>query len=390
MNPTRTVVILAGLIALTAAVVSLTHHSVPHLPQAPPNARPAAVAAASQTPTAPAAAPQAASRDADGGGALVDICGVGRVRLDKDDPSGMEYVSALAQPAEARWIAALQASSDTHARVAGLVLAGPEQAEAMAQLALQNTDPALYDFALGACARTEHAGAACAQISPEGWAELDTDNAVPWLQVARRARLAAGPAREAAAMQRAAGAHRVDDYNFSLLADALPSLPSDMGMAEKYLLAIEAIGFEAARGASQYPEASKYCSREAVNDVRVAEECRTLANLFESHGSTMRDLVEAKAIGGRAGWSQQRVDAAMKYFAALMAEVEQTEPATAEARWSCASLSAANDYLRDLAQRGEINALRERYERSGVSVPELAQQHRDYIEKLMQRASALQ
>jgi len=80
MNPTRTVVILAGLIALTAAVVSLTHHSVPHLPQAPPNSRPAAVAAASQTPTALAATPKAASRDAEGGGALVDICGVGRVR----------------------------------------------------------------------------------------------------------------------------------------------------------------------------------------------------------------------------------------------------------------------------------------------------------------------
>jgi hypothetical protein len=36
---------------------------------------------------------------------------------------------------------------------------------------------------------------------------------------------------------------------------------------------------------------------------------------------------------------------------------------------------------------GEIPALRERFERSGISVPERAQQHREFVEKLIRDAN---
>ncbi len=377
---------LAGMTAIMmAAFLSLRHHAVPGWPQAPPVAPPAAVGATPQTPASLVAQAKPAPRD--GASAIVDICGVGKVRLDKDDPTGMEYVGNLATRAGERWIAALQASSDPHARAAGLILAGPERSEAVAQLALQNADPVLYGLALEACGRTEHPGAACSQISPDSWAQLDPDNASPWLQVALRARLHGDSAGEAAAMKRAAAAMQIDDYYYSLYGYAQPSLPADLDAAERYYLSIGAFGVAVSGAHPQYTEARRYCSDEAVHVGLVADECRALANLFESRGSTARDLGMAKSIGARVGWSQQRIDAATKYLQALQAELETTEPGINGERWSCGALSASNAYLSDLARLGEIPALRERFDRSGISVPELAQQHRDFIEKLIRDAN---
>jgi hypothetical protein len=388
MNSTRKVVIIASVTAMTAAFLFVIHHSVPDSAQPPPIAPPATAAATAQTSAPMAATPKPMSRDAaDDGGELVDICGVGKVRLDKDDPSGMEYVGNLATRAGERWIATLQSSSDPHARAAGLILAGPERSEAVAQLALQNADPVLYGLALEACGRTEHPGAACSQISPDSWAQLDPDNAAPWLQVAGRARLRGDSAGEAAAMKRAAAAMQIDDYYYSLYAYAQPSLPAGLDAAVIYYLSISAFGVAVSGAHPQYTEARKYCSDEAVHVGLVADECRALANLFESAGATARDLGMAKSIGARVGWSQQRIDAATKYLQALQAELETTEPGINGERWSCGALSASNAYLSDMARLGEIPALRERFERSGISVPERAQQHREFVEKLIRDAN---
>jgi hypothetical protein len=388
VNATRRVVIVAGTAALAVALWYGSHRSAAGVARSAFTTHPPAILASAKPGTpAPAIADIAkpASHDADAG-ELVDICGVGKVRVDKDDPGGQEYVAALVKPAEGRWIGALQASSDPHARAAGLLLAGPGQSDVMAQLAQQNGDPALYDLALSSCAKAEHPGAACAQISPDNWAQLDADNAVPWLQIALRARLRGDAAREQAAIQRAAATHRIDDYNFSLYAYAWDSLPAELNPVERNALAVEAIGVETAGGSMQWSEALKYCSSKATSEVHVAGECSAIADLFESRGNTMLDLAIAKAIGAHVGWSKQRVEAATKYFEALLGAEELTEPGIGAARWSCGSLEASNTYLRDLARLGEIATLRERLERSGVSVPELAQQHRNFIEKLMQYA----
>lgn len=373
--------IAAGGAAMVAAFLISSRHPLPDLPQPPPVAQPAASAERSETSAAIAAGATPTSKDAHADDGMTDICGVGKVRLAQDDPSGMEYVGALAKPAEAKWIATLQASSDLHARAAGLVLA--QKSEALALLALQNSDPALYRLALDACGRTEHPDAACSQVSAESWAQVDADNASPWLQVAWRARLRGDSAGEAAAMKRAAAALRIDDYYSSLFAYAQPGLPADVDAAERFYLSSEAIGVEAAGVAAQYPEASKYCSRDGLNDPRVADDCRRLADLFDSRGHTLLDLVAAKSIGARVGWSQQRIEAAAKYLQALQAEAESTEPSIGGDAWSCGVVSAANAFLDDVARVGEVAALRERLEQSGVSIPELAQRHLDYTEKLI-------
>jgi hypothetical protein len=98
------------------------------------------------------------------------------------------------------------------------------------------------------------------------------------------------------------------------------------------------------------------------------------------------DLAVAKSIGARVGWSMQRVEDAANDFEALQAVLPEAVPGADDL--SCGALSASNAYFLEMARSGEIEALRERLERSGVSIPELAQQHRDFIGKLQRAAIA--
>ena len=155
MKATRRVVIGAGALACLAVIICIrTVRSGPEAAHQLLTAAPRAAAASE--PESPAAASRPASKkiphSAAEPGEPVEICGVGKVRLPADDAGGEHYVGALAERAEARAIATLQASGDPHARAAGLMLADRAQSGSMAQLALQSADPALYELALSACA----------------------------------------------------------------------------------------------------------------------------------------------------------------------------------------------------------------------------------------------
>ena len=331
------------------------------------------------TPPTPKPAPPAAE--------VVEICGAGKVPVAADDPDGLQYVAARAAPDGDRWIMALSAGSDLRAHAVALLLTNTDQSEALAGLASQNADPALYAIALNACDRSNAApSAACAQISPQAWTQLDPDNAAAWLRAARGFKVAGDAAGERAALARAASAHRFEDYNLSLLAYSQASIPKDVGAAEWNYLAGTVVGIEAATGIPSHLEASKYCSRDAVADASVAGQCRAIADLLDARGSSLIDLVFAKSIGARAGWSKERVDRAANYLDALEAAEELAEPGIGASRWSCGGVLASNAYLRDMSNRGgEVPALRERLEQSGESVRELAQQHRQYMEKIMRQ-----
>ena len=389
MRATRKVVIGAGLLAGLAVLIWL--RSSRSGPEAAHQLLTAAPRAAESEPASPTAASRPPSKKTPAfvaaPGEPVEICGVGKVHLPADDAGGVQYVGALTEAAEARAIATLQESKDPHARAVGLMLAGPEQSGPLVQLALQSADPALYDLALSACARDQHPAAACAQLAPQSWAQLDADNAEAWLQVAWQQRRAGDVAGERDAMQRAAATHRFEPYRFSLLGYAESNLPADLNALERYYLATQVFSLELTTGASSHTEAAKYCSKDAVGDALVREQCRAVADLFDATGSTLFDLAMARSIGARVGWSKERVDSSTKYADAMMAGLERVEPQPGAARWSCGSLAAANAYFRELSRQGEIVALRERLEQSGRSVMELAQQHRQSIEKMIADAA---
>jgi hypothetical protein len=55
--------------------------------------------------------------------------------------------------------------------------------------------------------------------------------------------------------------------------------------------------------------------------------------------------------------------------------------------WSCVNVAALNGFVRAEAQSGELAAVRAAIERSGKSIPELAQEEMDWLQKLREKSS---
>jgi hypothetical protein len=93
--------------------------------------RPSATASMPPPTTVPAASRPAGIQRTDiqtsraEGTGTVEVCGYGRVPIDKTDPSAIfQRVGALTKEAGTRWLSALQNSGDLRARAAGLMLEG--------------------------------------------------------------------------------------------------------------------------------------------------------------------------------------------------------------------------------------------------------------------------
>jgi hypothetical protein len=197
---------LAGYGALIRGRRAPAASSTPATANAPEQLRRAA------SPAEAAARPSAAdakSKADDTGKIEVDFCGLGKVAFHADDPLGPgRYLNGLSKTTARRWLSALLNSDDNRAQAAGLFLqdkiAGaevmPMQEQArdtLIQLAVGSGDPAVYATAVSACdTYGDSAKGACAQLSLKGWAQVDPDNAVPWLLLAGKARVRGAGAAE--------------------------------------------------------------------------------------------------------------------------------------------------------------------------------------------------
>jgi hypothetical protein len=337
---------------------------------------------------------------------LLEVCGVGRVKLDINDAAVVDaYATALTKTARERWLAAALDSDDIRARAAGLLLRsrgiqGPQPASAVAedrdalvQLAVGATDPAVYAMALYACGFDHLAvtTGACAQLDPAKWAALDPQNAAPWLLVALRARVAKDPAGEAIAFARAVGANRVDGYGWSLFAFAEPELPGDTTPLERWLLAQQAMGVGAAVGLPYYGEITQHCSRLSIEDDAIHDQCGALAETLVAKANTLLDFGVGVRIGERAGWPAARVAGLLERRDAWLQEGDQLDGSNTQHPWSCQSVRAGNAYLAQRTRLGELGALQAFVEESGESTAELAQKFRDHMERMrleLQRQAA--
>jgi hypothetical protein len=330
----------------------------------------------------------------------VEICGFGKVALDPTDPmAASRYVGAGTEKAAQKWLSALLNNDDYRARAAGLYFEGKigvpkilpmtEQArDGLVQLAVGTADPAVYATALYACGANfgDPAEGSCPEISANGWARLEPDNAVPWLLVAGNSRARHDDAAEAEAFGRAAKASMSDSYVFSMYAFAEPELPSDLTPVQRSYLAVGVIGIEAATGQHEFNAAAKHCSTEALRDSTVRQQCSSLAELWVTRGTTLLDFGVGTSIGARAGWPAQRVTDLKMQRDALMQAIVETEPASAGDRWSCGAVQRSNAYVSRMARLGEMDAARDELERSGRTVPEMAQKHADTMEKFRHEA----
>jgi hypothetical protein len=328
----------------------------------------------------------------------VEICGHGKVSID-DSSAVAQYVGALTQGAGVRWLSALQDSGDLRARVAGLLLEGKitgggpivppteQTRDAVVQLAVGVDDPAVYAMAVSMCGidRGIPADTACQQISLQRWAQIDADNAVPWLLLAGKAQEGHDSAAAANAFRQATKAHQYDAYNDSLYSFAEPEMPPDATPLERSYLATEVIGVESTLR-SPYGPTTRRCSADAVQDPDIRQQCNALAELLVNHGTSLIDFSVGRNIGARVGWPKERVDGlALEQYALTQAIIEVT-PSDNDNLWTCDSVRRLNAYMVQRARLGELGAGRDILERSGETLQALAQRHLQFIEKLQREA----
>ena len=284
----------------------------------------------------------------------IDVCGVGKVKLDRDDWTATgKYFDALTKKSRTRWLSALRSSDDYRARAAGLYLedmlehdAPPKDPEAardeLVQLAVGTKDPAVYALAYSKCTikgvEDLASQGACPQLSLDEWTRADSDNAVPWLELAAKARRDKNVAAEAAAFAHAAQAHQYESYGWSLFSFAQPALPSNITAADRWFLTVEVIGVEAATP-TPYVPLFQYCSRDAMADAAAHQQCNALAELMVNKSATLLEFSMGKSLGARVGWPAEMMGHLKQEMQASMQAILQMTPSDPEQQWNCDSVT---------------------------------------------------
>jgi len=346
----------------------------------------------------PRAAPEAPKKVDHSG--EIDVCGVGKVKLDRDDWTATgKYFGALTKKSRMRWLSALRNSDDYRARATGLYLEGmldhdapqkdPEAArDELVQLAVGTKDPAVYALAYTKCITGVEDSAlpgACPQLSLDEWTRADSDNAVPWLRLAAKARREGDGAAEAAAFDHAAQAHQYESYDWSLFSFAQPAMPGDVTAADRWYLTTAVIGVEAAMPMPYLP-LFQYCSRDAMADAAVRRQCNALAELMVNKATTLSEFSMGKSLGTRVGWPAEAVDHLTQQLQASMQALNQMTPSDPEQQWNCDSVARGNAYMSEWDQLGERGLAQQAIERSGETVAELARKYTEQMAKWVRDA----
>jgi hypothetical protein len=325
------------------------------------------------------------------------VCGVGAVQLDsKDKAAPFNYVDRLTGIAQSQWRRSLINSDDYHERAAGLLLqstgwdydpvtgmptrthdAGLARDE-LVQLAVGLNDLPVYAMAIRACDPADDGGvkdAACNQISLAKWANMDPDNAAPWLEMARAAHSRSDHAAELEAVNHAVQAHTIDFYNDSFLGFASSGMPSNTTELQQAAFFQGRIGHVGGDGYAHSFVTSQYCTVAAVRNASIHEQCEALAQLLTDHGRNTLDVSAAATIGTRLGWAPERISAMREEVLAMF----RAENYSGKDPWSCDNVRALTEFASIQARSGEVAAARAAIQKSGKSISELAKEQTDSL-----------
>jgi hypothetical protein len=365
-------------------------------PRAPgPIAAAPATAAAPLVPRWPASTPTAGSNSLKNSSHSdeVEVCGVGKVKLDRDDLAAFgNYFDALSKNARLHWLATLHNSDDYRARASGLYLEGildrdsPQKdagaaRDELVQLAEETKDPAIFALAYNKCLNSGADFAShdvCPQLILDDWTAADADNAVPWLQLAAKARREGDGTAEAAAMAHAAQAHQYQPYTWSVFPFAQAAMPTDATPTDRWILTTQVIGVEAAT-LTPYQPLFQYCSRDAQSDAAVRRQCNALAELMVGKAATLLDLGVGKSLGARVGWPAERVDGLTQEMKASMWAINELTGMDPKQQWSCDSVARGNAHMSQLEALGERGLARQAIEDSGETVAALSRKYDEWL-----------
>jgi len=259
----------------------------------------------------------------------------------------------------ARWITAMQASGDERTRAAGWLLGlagdGAGLRDRLATLAASSRDPLVQAYALRACRGAGAASSACQSLQPLAWALLEADNASAWLAAAGDARLDA-PA-QLDALQQAARATRLDTHAAALHTLALAAAPADVDDVDRLAMGRQVSN---ARGDWLGAEPLRvHCGAAQLADAGRAQLCERIAELLATRAQAVPDLLQAREIGQRVGWPEDRLDALRDEADAMAAfEARSEEPAT------CGALARQSAFYADVGRLGPVGALRQAMQRA--------------------------
>jgi hypothetical protein len=289
----------------------------------------------------------------------LETCGAGNAAPDDSgtlDAASAQGLELRARETGDRWVAGMQSSGDERSRAAGWLLGMNDDRVALrdrlATLAATSRDPLVQAYALRACRGESAASSACQALSPMNWAQLEADNAAAWLAVAADPRV--DPLAQIEALLQATRASRYDTHAAALHALVQAAAPAGINDFDRLTMAREIgnaradwLGTEALR---------VHCSASGVADASRAQLCDRIADLLATRAQSVPDLLQAREIGQRLGWPEDRLDALRDEADAMVAferrSFESGEPL------SCAVLARHNAYFADVGRLGEVAALR--------------------------------
>lgn len=257
---------------------------------------------------------------------------------------------------------------------------------ALAKLAVDSRDPAVYALAVQACQSTgalEGRRGGCQLISFDQWALLDARNAVPWMYAAEAAFNRRDTGAYAEAMHRIAQAQGSETFFGVLPGLARTHLPVDVPAHLWPAVYTRVIGMQAALPLPAYQRVAQYCSADAVKDANRLQTCTSIAGVLLERGTSLIDHNIGLAIAKRVGWNETR-----------LAQAELKREAYGHAAVSvgrlfedtrCDGVRQVNEYAQQMGSRGEIAALQQVVERSGRSLESLAAEHRSTAQRLLQQ-----
>ena len=261
--------------------------------------------------------------------------------------------------------------------------------EAIARAALASSDPKVYALALNVCGKRREG--ACQLLNVRQWARLDPGNASPWLQILEEASAHKDANAQTEALYRIASAERNEFGAFTLAGALLKAAPADdSSTLASFVMAITAVGVEAAWILPGYLDVNRLCRVDALHDANRAQVCAGVASVLADHSDTMIGRKIGAAIGTRIGWPAERAEQIRGEYDAYISSFGSPADQPRN-ELSCVRIRRELDRLRQMAALGEVGAMREWIARSGMNAQDFVlvdRKRQQWAQRAAQEAAA--
>ncbi len=245
-------------------------------------------------------------------------------------------------------------------------------AEPLVRLALSNGDVSTYAAALYACGSVK--SGACTTLSYLHWAEMEPDNAAPWLMAAGEADIRKDNAALINALKRAANAKNYDERIPPLASILSSDLVQSQTPLEQSIIATELKNIGSIVGFQKIAGTLSYCAPAGILEEGRRAMCDALAAKLAEKDETTSGALIASKIGEKLGWSAERLQPLKDELDISVGQNFVTE--IDSNKYTCENLVKFNQASQSSLALGLRAANREFVKKSGSSLAEVAAKYR--------------